>query len=726
MPRTTLIGLALVLTSLGSAASAGAQVRESSGDAAILEDSAGGTWTISAGGSALTVAASSGRDFELVRLTGTAAHSWSGGAPDTVLTVDGQPLPFGRRSSGFTFVSARASSSDSRLQLDLVYELRTKSLRITRHYAVASGAPVFETWTSLSSTAPGGTTVADLNAFQLTVPVGTVRWLGGLHPAPGEAGEDPPFTLHEQQIPVDTGFALGSETRSSEQAVPWVVVDGPEESFFGALLWSGAWSLAAHHSPAGLSLSLGLAGMATTIQAAEIDAPHAVFGVVAGGVPAVSAALRTYIVQGIRGGVGFTPFVTYNTWFAYGTRVDAVGVEDELGRMAQLGVERFVLDAGWYPEGDRGEHFDFETGLGVWTPDPARFPGGLRPLSDYAHALGLQFGIWVEPERVSLFALEAAGVDEAWLARHNDVYGSDRVGQICFASAAARQLIVDRLTALIDEAQPDYLKWDNNQWLNCDRDGHGHGSTDGNFAHVGGLYEVLRTLRERYPHLIVENVSGGGNRLDLGMLRYSDVGWMDDRSIPSAHVRHNAQGLATIFPPAYLLSFLMDSEAEPLRYAFDMTLYARSRMIGILGLCFKTADLIGSDLEDIAAQILVYKTLRPIVAGASSALLSAQASADGAGWDVVQLTAGFQVAIAAVRGEYSTDGFTVMPIGLDPEAGYEVMSMDFGLVGHATGLELMTGGISLYASPASAAHLLMISPWVEPSPPPEPTGATVR
>jgi hypothetical protein len=69
---------------------------------------------------------------------------------------------------------------------------------------------------------------------------------------------------------------------------------------------------------------------------------------------------------------------------------------------------------------------------------------------------------------------------------------------------------------------------------------------------------------------------------------------------------------------------------------------------------------------------------------------------------------------------------TVMPIGLDPEAGYEVMSMDFGLVGHATGLELMIGGISLYASPASAAHLLMISPWVEPSPPPEPTGATVR
>lgn len=716
---------ALTLLWLVAASTARAQVRASSGDASIAQDSGAGTWTLASGGSTLTLAADDRRDFEVVRLTGPAARSWTGGAPDTFVIVDGRTLPFGRRSSGFTFVTARTTAADARLQLDLVYELRAQSLRVTRHYAVAAGAPVFEAWTSLSSTRVGGTVVADLNAFQVLVPPGTLRWLGGLHPIPTEAGEEPAFTLHQQAIEVDTGFSIGSTTRSSEQAVPWFQVEGDGDSFFGALLWSGAWSLSGHRSAAGLSLTLGLSEMSTTVEATEIDAPHAVFGVVSGGVPGVSAALRSYIVQGIRGGIGFNPLVTYNTWFAYGTRVDEERVRDELERMAKIGAERFVLDAGWYPEGDRSDYFDFESGLGVWTPDPARFPEGLRPLSEYAHALGLQFGLWVEPERVSLVALEAAGVDEAWLARQNDQYGSDRVGQICFASAAARQLIIDRLSQLISEVQPDYLKWDNNQWLNCDREGHGHGPTDGNFAHVAGLYDVLRTLRERYPQLVIENVSGGGNRLDLGMLRYSDVGWMDDRSAPSAHVRHNAQGLGVVFPPAYLLSFVMDHEAEPLRFAADMPLYVRSRMGGVLGLCFKTADLIGSDVGDIAREIAIYKSLRHLIAGASSALLSAQA-AGGPEWDAVQLTSGFQVVIAAIRGKDAPDSFRVHPIGLDPIAGYEVISVDAGVVGHATGEELMTGGIDLYASPISAAHLLVISPWAKPESEGGPTRAGPR
>src|SRR5204862_4697919 len=119
----------------------------------------------------------------------------------------------------------------------------------------------------------------------------------------------------------------------------------------------------------------------------------------------------------------------------------------------------------------------------------------------------------------------------------SDVCSSDlHAGQICLASAAGRQWLLDKVTGLIDEVQPDYLKWDNNMWINCDREGHGHGSTDGNFAHVHGLYQTLAELRDRYPDLIVENVSGGGNRLDLGMLRYTAVAWMDARTAPSVHV----------------------------------------------------------------------------------------------------------------------------------------------------------------------------------------------
>jgi alpha-galactosidase len=86
--------------------------------------------------------------------------------------------------------------------------------------------------------------------------------------------------------------------------------------------------------------------------------------------------------------------------------------------------------------------------------------------------------------------------------------------------------VIDHLTAFIDAVRPDYLKWDNNIWVNCDRQGHGHGPTDGSFAHVSALYGILDMLRSRYPSMLIENCSGGGNRLDFAMMKYTDVAWM--------------------------------------------------------------------------------------------------------------------------------------------------------------------------------------------------------
>ena len=93
-------------------------------------------------------------------------------------------------------------------------------------------------------------------------------------------------------------------------------------------------------------------------------------------------------------------------------------------------------------------------------------------------------------------------------------------------------------------------------------------------------FRITEFRPDSYPDMLIENVSGGGNRLDLGMLRYTDVAWMDDRTAPSVHVRHNVEGLSAVFPPAYLLSFLTDHEGEPLHDSPDISLYVRSRMAG--------------------------------------------------------------------------------------------------------------------------------------------------
>src|SRR5262249_11331160 len=149
-----------------------------------------------------------------------------------------------------------------------------------------------------------------------------------------------------------------------------------------------------------------------------------------------------------------------------------------------------------------------------------------------------------------------------------------------------------------------------------------------NFAHVNGLYDILASLRAEYPTLLIENCSGGGRRLDLGMARYTDAAWVDDRTAPSAHVRHNVEGLSAVFPPAYLLPFLVDSQTDPLHGAPDLLLYLRSRMEGAFGLSLRAGQFTAAESAAVAHEIDLYKTLRDgMGAAGGAAMLTAQADA---------------------------------------------------------------------------------------------------
>ncbi len=710
--------LLLVVLSIFAAPAGAATVVARLGDASITHDASAMTWSIAAAGTTLTLALDPSRDFAVTRLSTSTNKVWTVGAlADTSITVDGAQLPFGSRAAGFVYQTADTFASGQTVRLDAVFDLLSARLHVTRHYLATSGSPTFETWTTVAPMGGPVVSLSNLNGFQFTVPTGTVHWLTGLQGDNADVEHDSAFTLEHKQLAMGEHMGLGAQGRSSEQAVPWFAIDGAQDEFYAALMWSGAWSLTVDRSTSGLALSLGLAPMSTLAAETPIDGPHALFGVVKGGLSQATGALRSYVLQGIRQGRPLTPMVTYNTWFAYGTDVDESSMHAEMDHAAALGAELFVIDAGWYAGAGADSAFDFDSGLGSWTPDPVRFPNGLKPLTDYAHGLGLKIGIWVEPERVNLSlvgvpdAIGGSGVDESWLAMQGGSYNNDRVAQICLGDGAARQWVLNQLTALIDSAQPDYLKWDNNFWINCDRAGHGHGSKDGNFAHVNALYSVMTELRTRYPNLLIENVSGGGNRLDLGMAQYSDVAWMDDRSAPSVNVRHNVEGLSAVFPPAYLLSFVMGNDAEPLHDAPDLPLYFRSRMAGVLGLCFRSEDLSDSDIVAMTAEIALYKSTRDTLAAAAGALLTAQAEVDnGPGWDVLQETdsGGKQLLVYAFQSADGADTFNVKPTGLTAAATYEVRSADGGVLGTATGSDLMARGIDLLAA-GSAAHILWVT-----------------
>jgi alpha-galactosidase len=691
----------------------GAAIVETLGDASIAHDSPSGTWTIGAGGATLTIEADPGREFRIVSLTSPSGREWIAGAgAGTSITVGRTTTAFGSRTAGYQHAGVQTSNDGHGLRLDVSFELPSAGLRLTRHVAVTDGSPTFETWTSFEALGEL-VTLSNLNAFQLTVTPGTVHWLNGLQGDAADTDHDSAFTRRQQDVAIGTPLILGAQGRSSEQTVPWFAIDGAQDEFYAGLMWSGAWSLTIERSNGRLSTSFGLPAMSTTLtRDRPIDGPHALFGLAAGRLPQASAALRSYVVNGIRAGRGFSPLVTYNTWFAYGTDVSDESMRSEMNGAAALGAELFVLDAGWYEGAGAANAFDFDSGLGSWQVDAARFPNGLASLTEYAHSLGMKFGVWIEPERVNLSTVGGTGAQQPWLVTRDGDYGSDHAALLCLASDAARKWVLDRVSALVDAVQPDYVKWDNNMWVTCNRAGHGHTSTDGNFAQVTGLYEVLDALRVRYPNLILENVSGGGNRLDFGMLRYSDVGWMDDRTAPSVHVRHNLEGLAAAFPPAYLFSFVTDHYEEPLHDAADLPLYFRSRMGGALGLCFRTGEFDRQETEQIAHEIDVYKDVRATLSVAAGALLTPQAQpSNGPDWDVLQAAApdGDAVVVYAYQSDEGADTFTIHPADLQPDATYSVSSIDAGLLGTATGAELMATGVDVVQSPQTAAHILILT-----------------
>src|SRR5262249_16636013 len=146
----------------------------------------------------------------------------------------------------------------------------------------------------------------------------------------------------------------------------------------------------------------------------------------------------------------------------------------EIDRASALGIELFVVDAGWYVGAGANNDFDFNSGLGSWTADPDRFPSSLASLADYAHGAGMKFGLWVAPLRAALSTVDEPGLArQPWLATEGGEYGQAANAQICIVRPEAWQWVFAKLTTLIDFVRPDYLKWDNNLWVNCDRTGHG-------------------------------------------------------------------------------------------------------------------------------------------------------------------------------------------------------------------------------------------------------------
>jgi alpha-galactosidase len=632
--------------------------------------------------------------------------------PDVTITVGDEKLTLGH-TGPLTLSTTKSSATGTGVRLDFVFEHREKRLRITRSYAAYPGSPTIETWTTVENLGSGSVQARELVGWQFTMPLGRVRWLGGLRGDNADNTQAGAFALDEWELDAGDRLEIGSERRSTEEFIPYFLVENGPDVFYGGIMWSAGWRLAFERHGDSLHVRSLFPGVGTTVPAGEpLEVPHAFFGLTSRSIADESGALHSFIINGIRRGRPFRPLVTYNSWFPYGVRIDEDAMVREMDHAASLGVELFVLDAGWWIGAGENGDSDYDSGLGSWVEDADRFPASITSLRDYARNLGMLFGIWVEPARIALSTVNQPDLArEAWLAMQGGSYGAVQNAQICLASDAARQWVLGKVTDLISRIGPDYLKWDENFWINCNRDGHGHGTDDGPFLHTRALYGILAELRRQFPDLVIENVSGGGNRMDFGMLAYSDVGWMDDRTAPAAHVRHNLEGLTFAFPPAYLLSFVIDGDGEPIASGYDLAMYVRSRMPGTLGLTYRSDNIDAATGEALAQHIQQYKVVRDIVADANATLLSAQAPVGDGTWDVLQevKTGGGSAVIFAFKDNDEDGRILVRPRGLIADLTYTVESLDAGVIGTARGDELMQDGVEIVHSGTSRAHVLVLA-----------------
>lgn len=214
--------------------------------------------------------------------------------------------------------------------------------------------------------------------------------------------------------------------------------------------------------------------------------------------------------------------VTLNTW-------EAVYFDHDLARLsaladagARVGAERFVLDDGWF----RGRRDD-TAGLGDWYVDDDVWPDGLTPIIDHVTGLGMQFGLWVEPEMVNPDSDLARAHPDWILSAGPRLPVSARQQQVLdLSNPAASAYLLERLDALLTEYDIAYLKWDHNRDLL--EAGAGSPAHPAVHENVVALYRLLDELRSRHPFVEIESCASGGARVDLGILDRTDRIWASD------------------------------------------------------------------------------------------------------------------------------------------------------------------------------------------------------
>ncbi|WP_086748792.1 MULTISPECIES: alpha-galactosidase [Streptomyces] len=568
-----------------------------------------------------------------------------------------------RRGTEWTFREYEADGDELRLRFT------DDGLGITLHYRLRDD--VIERWVTLVNDGPAVELLrADSATWTLPSRVEETWRLSQLHGR---------WAAESRLLRGDLAYGekvIGSRRgHTGHQHLPWVALDTDAteergEVYGCALGWSGSWRIAvaqladarvqitggAGYDESGL-LRLDTGETFTTPVFAGLWS-DAGFG---GASRAWHAYQRTYIIPD----ADQDRPVLFNSWEA--TEFDIS--EEQQGtlarRAAAIGVELFVVDDGWF-----GARTSDRAGLGDWTPNPDRFPKGLKPLADYVHALGMQFGIWVEPEMVNPDS-ELYRAHPEWAQFQPGRKRTELRNQLVLnlAREDVQEYLWERLDALLSSAPIDYVKWDFNR---CFTDAGWPGEPYPQklwVEHVRAFYALLDRLRAAHPGVAFESCSGGGGRIDLGVMARTDQVWTSDNTDPLDRlaIQH---GFSQIHPARTMAAWVTDSpnnqlngRVSSLRFRFV------SAMAGVLGVGGDLTEWTEEELAEAGSWVGLYKEIRPVVQRGDLYRLRPPTG----GLSAVQYVHGDEVVVLAwlQAQHYGEPSAPLRLRGLDPTETYE-------------------------------------------------------
>jgi alpha-galactosidase len=407
---------------------------------------------------------------------------------------------------------------------------------------------------------------------------------------------------------------------TSHQTNPWFAIDTSADQqhggvWFGALGWSGSWRFSVEQTPhqrVRLTGGYNTFDFAYPLQPGEqLATPPFYGGFTGGGFGEASRILHKFTHEFILpGGLSAKPRpVLYNSWEATEFKVDEPGQRALAEKATKIGVERFVMDDGWF-----GARNNDHAGLGDWFVNPKKFPNGLTPLIQYVNSLGMDFGIWVEPEMVNPDS-DLYRKHPDWAMNFPGRPRTEARNQLVLNMARddVKEYTFEWLDKLVSENNIAFLKWDMN------RNFSEPGWTDAGPAnekkiwvkYVTNLYEVIDRLRSKHAKLEIESCSGGGGRVDLGIMKRVDEVWTSDNTEAYDRLRIQ-EGFSFAYPTQAMMAWVTDvpnfnGRTTPLEFRFLVA------MMGSLGIGNNLNKWSSGDFELAAKMIAYYKSIRGTV-----------------------------------------------------------------------------------------------------------------